>query len=156
MNWKIYQNEYFTIRYPNNWSFEKYNQNLYKGHTLFQDLDSNLKVSGEIKIVTPQQIKGRVWPDFSIQNFFDPKNNFWEVGENIGGGPGFSYQTPSKVLIAGYDSMFQSTHPSKSGYEGSSTDYVTNYYYMPINNSTKEIIEIYFIYDKKYLRLTRY
>lgn len=166
-NWKMYEDTLggYTIKYPQDWILEDYykrypnNQVRMKSHIIFE----NKAIVGD----APGNPVDHVWGTIQSGNieyrqstggdgltdgipseadFYNPNSTVWLKGNAGGGGPGYTYETLREVAVAGKKAMMQQSHPSKS-YEWVSPDQITINYYIPIDNSLKEIIYISFLYD---------
>lgn len=158
-NWKTYMNaeSKYTLSYPPSWDFKDYEQKVYRGHALFQNLsyeikDSNARTSegfvfGEIGIITPERMRGTDWKNISEEEFFNVNSGFWPKGSGVGGGPGFTYDIPKEITIGGKRTMMQSSHPDKP-YEFVYPEQITHYYYTYLGNNTNELLMISFTFDK--------
>ncbi|MBI2029020.1 hypothetical protein HYT02_01245 [Candidatus Gottesmanbacteria bacterium] len=162
-NWETYENQdgNYMLKYPPVWNFQSYEEKLgqpsnYKGYSLFENValpefptpEPLNRVSGEIKIITPNALRGEKWKNITKQEFSNPNSDFWLKGEEIGGGPGFTYYEPKLITLNGKEWIYQKSHPS-TNYELSTPNEIANNYYLFLNNPTNEILMISFYYDDR-------
>ena len=157
-DWKLYESDGFSFKYPKAWNFENYYSKYptekkymksyltYEYRPKLNEYEDNVIVSVQTGSLQPGTIGYKGDLNTPISEFFNTNNNLWLTGDAGGGGPGTTHDLPIETSIGGKRAMLHSSHPS-TAYEFANPGQITNVYIIPINGSLKDVVYISIFYS---------